>query len=198
MYKGDSIGVERNQVPYQLYQYGFGKVGPISGTFAEDGSYSQVLYDGTYKLLIPNAQGPFLWKKTSAGDPDTLTITLHGNQVQDLEVLPYYMIRNPKIVGNGGSVTATCSVEQVITDPAVAQPIERMTLYVNKTQFVSGSDNIVTQDLPGSAITDPTHVSFQVSVPAVTPVQNYFYVRIGCKIAGVEDLIFSPMVKIQF
>jgi len=27
VYNGDSIGVERNQVTYELYQYGFGKVG---------------------------------------------------------------------------------------------------------------------------------------------------------------------------
>ncbi|MEJ7676967.1 MAG: DUF3823 domain-containing protein [Segetibacter sp.] len=27
VYQGEAIGVERDQVPYELYQYGFGKVG---------------------------------------------------------------------------------------------------------------------------------------------------------------------------
>ena len=67
MYKGDSIGVERNQVPLQLYQYGFGKVGAINGNFSQEGLYSFDLFDGDYKLIIPNGQGPFIWKKLEIG-----------------------------------------------------------------------------------------------------------------------------------
>jgi hypothetical protein len=29
------------------------------------------------------------------------------------------------------------------------------------------------------------------------PTQNYVFARIGVKIAGVEDLIFSPVQKVQ-
>src|SRR4051812_1863428 len=101
VYKGDSIGVERDQVPYELYQYGFGKVGPIAATFSQDGTYSALLFDGDYKLIVPNGQGPFLWKQTAAGAPDSVAITLRGSQALDLEVTPFYMIRNPQIAGGG-------------------------------------------------------------------------------------------------
>jgi hypothetical protein len=33
-------------------------------------------------------------------------------------------------------------------------------------------------------------------VPAIVPTQNYVYARVGVKIAGVEDMIFSPVVKV--
>jgi len=196
MYKGDSVQVERNQVPFQIYQYGFGKVGAINGTFAQDGSYSEVLFDGDYKLIIPNGQGPFLWKQTPSGAPDSLAISLHGNQTLNLEVTPYYMIRNAQISANGGSVTATFKAEKIITDSAMAKDIERVSLYINKTQFVSGGNNIAVADMAGSAIADPNNITLNVAVPTVTPAQGYIYARVGIKLANVEDMIFSPLQKV--
>ena len=198
VYKGDSIGLERNQVPFQLYQRDFGTGGAINGNFTQEGTYSVLLFSGDYRLIIPNGQGPFVWKKTSAGDPDSLTVTMKGSQTLDLEVTPYYMIRNANFTGSGGVVTATFSVEKVITDPAQARDIDRVSLYINKTAFVSGSDNVGGTDLAGAAIADPAHISLSVSAPDTYPTQNYFYARIGLKVAGVEDLIFSPVQKIQF
>lgn len=196
MYKGDSVQVERNQVPFQIYQYGFGKVGAINGTFAQDGSYSEVLFDGDYKLIIPNGQGPFLWKQTPSGAPDSLAISLHGNQTLNLEVTPYYMIRNTQISANGGSVTATFKAEKIVTDSAMAKDIERVSLYINKTQFVSGGNNIAVADMAGSSIADPNNITLNVAVPTVTPAQGYIYARVGIKLANVEDMIFSPLQKV--
>ncbi len=197
VYKGEAIGVENYQVPYQLYQFGFGKVGSIDGTFTQEGTYSALLFDGTYKLIIPNGQGPFKWKQLGSGAPDSTTVTLNGNQTLDLEVTPYYMIRVPNVTGGANKVTATFKAEKIITDVANAKDIERVTLYINKTQFVSGGNNIATKDLAGASIVDPNNISLNVTVPAIAP-QTYVYARIGLKIAGVEDLIFSPVQKVTF
>jgi hypothetical protein len=196
-YKGEPINVEKDQVPCQMYQYGFGQVGPISSTFAQDGSYSQVLSGGIYKIIIPNGQGPFLWKQTAGGNPDTVTVNLNSSQNVDLEVTPYYMIEDAQIAASGGNVTATFKINKVITD-ANAKDIERVSLYINKTQFVSGGNNIAATDIAGSDITDLNNVSASVAIPTITPTQNYVYARVGLKIAGVEDMIFSPLVKLDF
>lgn len=197
MYNNDTIYVERNQVPYQLYQYGFGKVGQIGSntTFEQNGSYSQVLFNGNYKMIIPNGQGPFLWKKDASGNPDSLAITLNGNQSVNLNVTPYYMVRNAQITATAGKVTANFKAEKIITD-SLAQDIERVSLYINKTQFVSGGDNIAYQDMAGSDITDPNNITLSVTVPQLTTSQNYIYARVGIKIMNVEDMIFSPLMKI--
>lgn len=197
VYQGEAIGVEYGQVPFQLYQYGFGKVGAIEGTFAPDGSYSMLLFDGEYKLIIPNGQGPFMWKQTAGGAPDSLTINLKGSQTLDLEVTPFYMIRNPQITGTATSVSASFKLEKIITD-ASAKNVERVSLYINKTQFVGPSTRLEVKDLPGGDITDPNNISIQVAVPSMTPAQNYIFARIGVKIAGVEDMLFSPAQKITF
>lgn len=197
VYNGDTLGLETNQVPFQLYQYGFGKVGPLEETFAQDGSYSALLFDGDYKLIIPNGQGPFMWKQLSSGAPDSLAITLKGSQVLDLEIIPYYMIRNAQISGGGTTVTATCKIEKIITD-VNAKDIERVNLYINKTQFVSGNgDQQIARAEIGGGSVDPNNVTLSVTVPSMVPAQNYVFARIGLKIAGVEDMIFSPLQKIQ-
>jgi len=197
VYQGEALGFENYQVPYELYQFGFGKVGSIGSTFDQDGNYSAVLFDGDYKLIIPNGQGPFIWKKTSSGNPDSIAISLRGSQTLDLEVTPYYMIRNPQVTGGSGKVSATFKLDKITTG-ADARDIENVTLYINKTQFVSGADNIGQAGIGGGDITDPNNVSLSVNVPSITPTQNYVYARIGLKIAGVEDRLFSPVVKVTY
>lgn len=197
-YKGETFGVERNQVPFELYQYGFGKVGPIGQTFAQDGTWSSLLFDGDYKFIVPNGQGPFMWKKTSSGAPDSTAITVRGGQTLDIEVTPYYMIRTPQIAAASGRATATLKLEKIITDAINGKGIDEVTLYINKTQFVSGGDNIAAASVAGSAITDLNNISVSVAIPSITPTQNYVFARIGLKISGVEDRIFSPLVKLTY
>jgi len=199
LYQSDTIYVERNAVHYQIYQYGFGRVGPISTneTFAQDGSYSALLFNGDYKLIIPNGDGPFMWKQTAAGTPDTLAVTVNGNQTADFEVTPYYMIRNAQITGGSNSVTASCKLEKIIND-ANAKDVEYVALYVNNTQFVSGINNVASASITGADISDANNVQLNVQVPTLTPSQNYVFARIGLKMVNVEDLIFSPVVKITF
>jgi len=196
-YKGDAVNVEYNQVPFNLYQPGFGKTGPIVGTFQQDGSYSTLLFNGNYKFTIPPNQGPFMWKELGPGKRDTLAVTISGNQTKDIEVTPYYMIRNAQITAGGGNVTAVFNIEKVITD-ANARGIDRVNLYINKTQFVSGGDQIAATELAGSAITSLNNISMSVNIPGISPTQNYVFARVGIKISGVEDMIFSPLVKVSF
>ncbi|WP_205514451.1 DUF3823 domain-containing protein [Longitalea arenae] len=196
VYKGEPIQVEYNQVPFELYQHGFGKTGPINAVFAQDGSYSVLLFSGEYRFIIPNGQGPFKWKQTAAGAPDTTIVALNGSQELDIEVMPYYMIRNPRFSKTGGNIAGSFTIEKIITD-ASARDIESVSLYLNKTQFVSGADNVALKTMNGSDITDPNNVNLSVAVPTLNPAQSYVFARIGLKIAGVEDRIFSPVMKID-
>ncbi len=196
LYKGEAIQVEYDRVPFELYQYGFGKVGPINGTITPEGTFSHLLFDGEYKFVIRPGQGPFLWPQ-SGGKADSISISVRGSQNLDIEVMPYYMIRTPQIAKAGTQVTGSFKLEKIITDAVNAKNIERVSMYLNKTQFVSGTDFIAKTDLAGSAITDINNISMNVTVPAIVPTQNYVFARIGVKIAGVEDMIFSPVVKIN-
>jgi len=196
VYKGEAVNVEYDRVPFEMYEYGFGKVGPINGSITQDGMYNHLLFDGDYKFVIRPGQGPFLWPQTS-GKADSINIGVKGSTILDIEVTPYYMIRTPQIAKGGTGITASCKAEKIITDAINGKNIERVSLYINKTQFVSGTDNIAKTDLAGSAITDPNNINMSVTVPTISPTQTYVFARIGLKVAEVEDMIFSPLTKIQ-
>ena len=201
VYKGEPIQLEYEKVPFRLFQDGFGKKGgSIDGTIQPDGTYSMLLFDGTYKFVISTGQGPFIWKQ-NAGKPDTISVNLKGSATMDFEVTPYYMIREPKLTLSPGDsiVTAQFKAEKIITD-ASGKKIERVNIYVNKTQFVSsiGDQKIAESQLAGAAIVDPNGIALKVKVPKLPVNQKYFFARVGLKIEGVEDMIFSPVQKLQF
>ena len=193
VYQGEPINVEYNNVTFELWEPGWQKRIPITVTVAQDGSYSAQLFKATYKLVIPTAQGPF--QSVRRDNSDTTTVNLAGDQTLDIDVQPYYMVRTPTFTLSNGTVSATCKLEQIITGTN-ARTIERVSLYLSKTQFVDSRTSLSSVDLAGSAIKDLNAVSLSASMPAITG-QTYAYARIGVKIAGVEDLIFSPVQKVQ-
>ena len=196
VYKGEPIGVEYNQVRLQLWQPGWGKLAPIDVEVAQDASYSAMLFNGNYKMVFPVGQGPFMTIVKDGAAKDILFVEVNGDKQLDVEVLPFYMIRTPKFSASERKVTGSLSLEKVITD-ANAKKIERVSLYVNKTDFVSGANNIVVTDMDGATIKDLNAVNLTAVIPDFMPTQNYVFARIGVKIAGVEDLLFSPIVKVQ-
>lgn len=196
VYKGEPLQVEYNQVPFQIYQYGFGKIGPISQVFAPEGTYSSLLFAGDYKLTVSNATVPFRWPQSVAGKPDSLTINLTSNKTMDIEVIPYFMLRDSKIASAAGSVTSNFKVEKVIND-VNGKSISKVVLFINKTLFVSITDNIASTTLNGSDITDVNNINLAVKVPTLVPTQNYVFARVGVQIAGLNSWVFSPVQKLN-
>ncbi|WP_421940439.1 DUF3823 domain-containing protein [Pedobacter sp.] len=197
VYKGEAIGVQYGNVNFELWQPGFGNNGAINVNVTQEGTFGAKLFDGNYKLVFTANQGPFLWPKNSAGRQDTIAVQISGSKTMDLEILPYYMIRSVAVAAASGKVNASCKLEKIITD-ANAKDVERVSLYINKTQFVDGGNNIAAQDLTGTAIADLNNLNMSVTIPSLVPTQNYVFARIGVKIAGVEDMIFSPSQKVTF
>lgn len=197
VYKGEAINVQYGQVNFELWQSGFGNYSALNVNVNQDGNFSAKLFDGNYKLVFSPNQGPFLWKKNAAGKQDTIAVNISGNKVTDIEVMPYYMIRNASLTAASGKVNGFCKLEKIITD-ANAKDIESVSLYINKTQFVDGGNNIGVQELRGAALADLNNLNMSVSIPTIVPTQNYVFARIGVKIAGVDDLIFTPVTKISF
>lgn len=197
VYQGQPIGVEYSQTRLQLWQPGFGKTGAIDVAIDQNGSYSALLFDGSYKLVIPKSEGP--WKSiiNAATGNDTTLVTLNGNQQLDIEVLPYYVFKTATISGGEKKVNATVALDKIITG-ADAKDVERVSLYVSKTMFVSRANNISSKDMNGADITDLGNFSISADVPSITPTQNYVFARVGIKIAGVEDMLFSKVEKITY
>ncbi|CAG5074449.1 hypothetical protein DYBT9623_05136 [Dyadobacter sp. CECT 9623] len=196
VYNGEPIGVEFNQVRLQLWQPGFGKLAPIDAPVDQDGSYSALLFNGNYKLVVPSGRGPFRTIQQDASKKDTLYVALSGNQTLDVEVQPYYMIRNASFNGGEGKVAASLKLEKIIIG-VNAKDVESVSLFINKTNFVSRATNIGVVDLNAADLKDLNSISLTVNVPALVPAQDYVFGRVGVKIKDVEDMVFSPVQKID-
>lgn len=197
VYKGDTIRMATQQVTFELWQSGFGKMTPINVNVNQDGTFSALLFNGQYKLDIPAGQGPFMADHIDTKtNSDTLAVSINGNTNLNIEVLPFYMIKNASFSLSGNAVKSSCGLEQVITD-ANAKGIDNVTLFINKTEFVDNNNNIASTGLNGADITDMNAISLQVNIPDLIPKQDYIFARIGVKISNVEDMLFSPVVKIQ-
>lgn len=197
VYKGVPIPLEYNQVPYQLYQFGFGKVGPISQSFSQDGTFSSLLFAGEYKLTVDNATVPFKWPQTVAGKPDSLTINLSSDKTMDIEVTPYYMVRDAKISATSNKIASTFKIEKTLLD-ASGRNFSRAVLFINKTQFVSINDNIASVSMNAGEISDLNNVNLSVNIPTIVPNQNYVFARVGVQIAGLNSWVFSPTQKLTY
>ena len=198
VYKGEPIGVEHDQVRLQLWQPGFGQTGCHQRAhFSQEGSYSALLFDGNYKLVFPQNDGP--WKTTIKDGiaKDTIFVTLNGNQKVDIEVTPYVMIRNAKITGGEKKVNATFGIEKIITG-VDAKDIERVSLYISRTQFVSRANNIGVLDRNAADVKDLSNVTMTVNVPTISPAQDFVFARVGVKVKDVEDMVFSKAEKITY
>lgn len=190
VYQGEPINVGFNEVTFELWEPGWQLKIPIDVIVAPDGSFSSLLFDGTYKLRIPTWQGPFKSKT------DTMTINLKGNQELDIEVEPYYMIRNPNFSISNNMISASFGLEKIITGEE-ARDIEKVYLYVNKTQFVDIQSNMGKSELSGSDIENFDLITLTTPIPNLTVKQDYLFVRIGVKISHVEDFLYSPVQKIN-
>ena len=187
-YNGDPIMVGANEVRFQLYQPGYGNSGPFDVNVDLDGSFSGRLSGGPIKVKFIDGQGP--WRATT----DTIFLDFQGSTDMDLEVTPYYMVRNPQIALSGNTVNASVSLEKVITG-ADARDVENVTLFLNRTALVSNTgDYNIAQANGDFSNLDSINISTNISDGYN---ETSIFARVGVKIAGVEDLIFSPVQKLD-
>lgn len=111
----------------QLWQPGFGRLAPIDAPIAQDGSYSSPLFDGDYKLAFFRNDGPWKTVMKDAAARDTIFVNLRGDRKVDIEVM------------------------KIITG-VDARDIERVSLLISRTQFVSRANNIGITNLDGANV----------------------------------------------
>ncbi|UJH90743.1 DUF3823 domain-containing protein [Antarcticibacterium sp. 1MA-6-2] len=186
-YQGEPVRVAADEVRFQLWQTGFGNEGPLDVHVAQDGSFSAVLFSGEYLLSLLSGEGPF---QANTGEEQ---IIINGNTTMDIEVTPYYMISNAAYNVSGNVVEGSASLNQIITGEG-GRNVERVTLYLNDAQFVSenSDENIAGGD---ANLEDLSNLMMSVEIPGDYD-RNYIFARIGVKIEGVEDMLFSPVQKL--
>src|SRR5690625_4803975 len=196
VYPGDASGVSDNDVGSELWEMGWEEQAPVNVSIDQDGSCSALRFSGEYKLIIPAGRGPFRSVTNTETQSDTLLVSLSGNTEMAIEVMPYYMIRNHNFSLSGNQVKASFSLEKILTSDEGAG-IEEVSLYLSKTNFVDNRTSIAEFHIPGHEIESLAALQLEVSVPEMSPTQDYVFARVGVRIAGVQHSLFSEIEVID-
>ena len=127
VYKGEPLQLRGTSeaIQLQLYQDGYEKHDPINVFVGQDGVYSAKLFDGEYKMVTRDHNGPWVNSR------DTTIIQVKGNTTHDVEVTPFYTISNADISLAGNTVKANFTINKV-----AGTKIDRIILLMNTTNFV--------------------------------------------------------------
>ena len=199
VYNGEPVGVRSGGVELELWQPGYELNQKIPVHVAQDGSFSASLFNGSYKLIPVRGNGP--WVNTT----DTLTVNVSGATSVDFPVTPYYTITNASVSYNGGVNAPAGAIQATFGINAVAggADVEYAALYVSTTNFVdrtnrvAGVEQTPTQ-LGGIAGTKSLTVNLPANIrltPSPEP-RTEVQARIGLKIAGVSEMIFTPVFEV--
>lgn len=187
VYNDTPLGLRSDGVQLELWQYGYDDFEKIPVFVAQDGSFSAELFDGDYKLVLLRGNGPWLERE------DSIDVNLNGSAEIDVAVNPYYIIEDENISGSGNMVNATFSVEGV--NPVLG--VEYVSLYIGESMIVDEVRKEGEMILPGAEVTLGTPLNLSAEIPASISGKGYVFARVGVKTAGVEEMLYSQVQKIE-
>lgn len=189
VYNGEPIGVRGTgeAVQLQLYQDGYELRDPIPVYVGQDGSFEAKLFDGEYKLVTRDNNGPWV------NDRDTTVINVKGTANVDIEVTPFYTVSNVQLSLEGSSANASFQVNEV----AGGRDIEYVMILVGKTSFVddvSYTARVIMDDaMAGSIVTGSIDLSNNKDFQS----GRALYARVGLQPVGKDQAIYSQVVKLR-
>jgi hypothetical protein len=184
VYNGQAIGVRgSNQSVYlQLWQDGYALKTPINLYVTQDGSFAATLFDGNYKMVTVNGNGPW------ATSQDTVFVQVKGNTVADYTVKPYYTISNISYTLTEGILKASFDVTAV--DPS--REIEYISLMLNDTRFVDFGQKMSSVEL---SEVSPGRVELELNVGDQLNNAKSLFARVGLKINGITEGVYDTNVE---
>lgn len=183
VYNGEALGLRSNGVELEIWQHGYDLFQKIPVYVAQDGTFSAVLFDGDYKMTLLRGNGPWM------DQTDSIDVQVRGNQMIDVEVQPYYVLRNSSISANGNNLSVTFTVEGINTDRA----LEFASVYMGRTNLTDAVRNEGVHRVAGDQIELGTPVTVDVPIPGNLSGRSEIFVRIGAKTVGVPELVYTQV-----
>lgn len=186
VYNGQPVGVRGTgeAVQLQLFQDGYQLRNPIPVFVSQDGTFEAKLFDGEYKLVTRDNNGPWVNRR------DTTVINVKGTANVDIEVTPLFTLSDVQLSLSGSNVNASFRVDQVTT----GWNIDYAMILVSRTSFVDDVASIARLDIrnlaPGASRTE------SLSLPASAG-SGPLFARVGVRAAGKDQAIYSQVVKLR-
>lgn len=186
-YNGDPLGLRGTgeAVQLQLYQDGYELRAPIPVYVKQDGSFEALLFDGQYKLVTRDNNGPWVNSR------DTTLVTVKGTTEVTMEVTPYFTLSDVSLNLEDQRVDASFTINQVVGDAAIDYAL----LLVGTTSFVDDITYDARTDSEGIAA-GPLTMSLDISGANIAADQPVF-ARVGVRPVGTDQAIYSQVIRLR-
>jgi hypothetical protein len=186
VYQNQQVGVRSNATQLELWQDGYALRAKIPVYIAQDGTWQAVLFDGNYKIVRLSGAP---WENQT----DTISVTVRGNTVADIPVVPYFIIRNATFRKVNNTITAIFTIEKTSdkTDLALAR------LYLGKTIITDQNNNVANVALESSNIVLGQETTITATIPESLASADYLFARVGIQAVGIGELYYTSPQEIQ-
>lgn len=187
-YNGEAVNVRGTdeRVRLQLYQDGYAKHDPIEVFVGQEGTFSAKLFNGEYKMVTRNNNGPWVNSR------DTTIITVKGSTVMEFKVTPYFTISNSEITLSGNTMNTSFSIAQIVS----TAEIEKVLLLLNSTSFVDDGYNIQAKEFIGDQV-KMGQGSYSLELNEKATQARALFGRVCVRTRGVDQGIYSPVVRLR-
>jgi len=187
-YNGETLGLRGTgqAVRLQLYQDGYQLRDNIEVFVGQDGTFEALLFDGEYKLVTRDRNGP--WVNTR----DTIVVNLKGSTEVEVPVTPFFTIDNENMTLSGSIMNAKFNVNKIVN----TANIDYITLLVSKTSFVDDATNIARKDFKGLQA-GSQNLSLDMSGNANVASAKALFARVGVRAVGADQAIYSGVVRLK-
>lgn len=192
-YNGQPIRLKGTQgaIQLQLYEDGYAFKNPIAIFVDQEGGFEARLFDGTYKLVTRDQNGP--WVNTR----DTTVVEVKGKTSMKFEVTPFFTMSNANISLIGNVLTGSCNVSQVVE----TADLEYIRIYINGTSFVDENTNLIGVN---AEVLSRGTVTFNYNLSELNESQKKtfdsykgVYGRIAVKSKNTDQAIYSEVFKLD-
>ncbi|WP_257668393.1 DUF3823 domain-containing protein [Parapedobacter tibetensis] len=189
VYNGEPVGVRGTgeAVQLQFYQDGYELRNPIPVYVGQDGTFEAKLFDGEYKLVTRDNNGPWV------NDRDTTVINVNSTANVDIEVTPFYTLSNVQLSLSGSSVNASFQINDITGD----RDIDYVMILVSKTSFVDDVSYTARRDIrdltAGTTVTEALDLADNADFNA----GSSLFARVGVRAIGKDQAIYSQVVKLR-
>lgn len=189
VYQGQALNVRGTdeKVRLQLYQDGYAKRDPIEVFVGQDGSFSAKLFDGQYKLITRDGNGPWVNSR------DTTVVDLRGATSINLEVTPFFTISDAVISLTGNTMNTSFTINKIVENAE----IDRILLLLNSTAFVDDGFNLARKEFTTDLTIGPANLSAEFADNAKIIGAKSLFGRICVWAKGADQGIYSPVVKLK-
>ena len=171
VYEGQPIGVSNGVNLLQLYEKGWDNYSPINMNVKQDGSFSSILFEGDYQLVLISGKGPWV------NDTDTIDVQVRGGETKiEVPVQPFYHVASVDYSVADKVLSASFNLDQVS-----AGDLEYVALFVADQILVDEKDFTKKGQKKAADITDIS-APMQIDVDMGDISSEYIFARVGIKV----------------